>query len=63
MSVDTAGDTTRFECKVCWYVYDPRLGDDVWQIPPGTSFATLPEHWSCPNCSTTKDQFLGLDDD
>lgn len=24
----------RMECKVCWWVYDPALGDDVWQIPP-----------------------------
>ena len=26
---------TRLECKICWYVYDPALGDPVWQIPPG----------------------------
>lgn len=52
--------TARYECKVCWYVYDPDVGDDVWQIPPGVPFAALPAHWSCPQCSTTKDQFLAL---
>jgi rubredoxin len=57
------GPATRLECKVCWYVYDPAQGDDVWQIPPGTPFTALPPHWSCPNCATTKDQFLVLRDD
>ncbi len=54
---------TRMECKVCWYVYDPMEGDVVWQIPAGTPFAQLPPHWTCPNCSTTKDQFLVMPDD
>ena len=22
------GPASRLECKVCWYVYDPRIGDD-----------------------------------
>ena len=59
----TGGATTRMECKVCWYVYDPAEGDNVWQIPAGTPFAALPPHWTCPNCSATKDQFLVLADD
>ena len=55
---------TRFECKICWQVYDPAEGDrHVWQIPPGTPFGDLPPHWTCPNCSATKDQFLVLRDD
>lgn len=54
---------TRFECRICWHVYDPAEGDPVWQIPPGTAFADLPEHWSCPRCASTKDGFLVLNDD
>ena len=53
---------TRMECKVCWYIYDPAEGDVVWQIPPGTPWHALPPHWTCPNCSATKDQFLVLPD-
>jgi rubredoxin len=53
---------TRLECKICWYVYDPRLGDEVWQIPAGTTFAGLPERWSCPECGGKKQDFLLLDD-
>ena len=43
---------TRLECKICWHVFDPAEGDPVWQIPPGTPFAELPQHWSCPNCTS-----------
>jgi rubredoxin len=54
----------RRECKICWQVYDPAEGDPlVWQIPPGTRFEDLPAHWTCPNCSATKDQFLLLNHD
>lgn len=47
-----------YECKVCWYVYDPNQGDDVGQIPAGTSFAQLPETWLCPECDGPKMGFL-----
>jgi rubredoxin len=57
------GAATRLECKICWHVYDPAEGDPVWQIAPGTPFTELPEHWTCPNCATTKDGFLVLADD
>lgn len=52
---------TRFECGVCWRVYDPHEGDDYWQIAPGTPFAALPEHWTCPNCDTPREKFVPLD--
>lgn len=52
----------RYECKICWTVYDPQLGDPVWQIPPGTPFSQLPLHWSCPNCAGEQSGFLPLDD-
>jgi rubredoxin len=53
----------RRECRICWYVYDPREGDPVWQVDPGTPFDELPEHWSCPNCAAEQSMFLLLDDD
>lgn len=51
----------RMECGVCWYVYDPVLGDDVWQVAPGTPFSALPNHWRCPECDTEQAKFLVLD--
>lgn len=52
----------RFECGVCWEVYDPAAGDPEWQVPPGTPFDALPGHWSCPRCAAERDRFLELDD-
>jgi rubredoxin len=50
----------RMECGICWTVYDPAEGDPVWQIPAGTTFADLPDHWSCPNCDAPRHKFMVL---
>ena len=52
--------TARLECKICWWVYDPALGDEVWQVAPGTAFADLPAHWRCPVCDGDAEQFMVL---
>ncbi|AWI77408.1 rubredoxin [Parazoarcus communis] len=54
-------DGARLECGICWHVYDPAEGDEVWQIPPGTPFSALPEHWSCPNCDAPRHKFMVVD--
>jgi rubredoxin len=51
---------TKMECGICWHVYDPSEGDDAWQVSPGTSFADLPEDWTCPNCSAPRSKFMIL---
>ena len=54
--------TARLECKICWHVYDPAQGCDTWDVPPGTPFAALPDHWRCPVCAapvTPDDVFCG----
>jgi len=53
----------RLECKICWWVYDPALGDAVWQVPPGTAFNVLPAHWRCPQCDGDAEQFMVLPDE
>jgi rubredoxin len=60
---DRIGDDTRLECRICWHVYDPAEGDAVEQIPPGTPFSALPEHWRCPECDAERGMFLPLGDD
>ena len=52
----------KLECKICWYVYDPEVGDEVSQIPAGTAFAELPEYWRCPVCDGDKVQFMVVED-
>lgn len=54
-------DTSKLECKICWHVYDPAEGDSYWQILPGTPFAQLPDHWSCPECDGRKSDFMVID--
>ncbi|MFA7095667.1 MAG: rubredoxin [Gammaproteobacteria bacterium] len=50
----------RYECGICWYIYDPTQGDDVWQIPPGVPFSELPDQWRCPNCDADKARFMAM---
>ncbi len=56
----SGGAAPRMECGVCWEVYDPARGDDVWQVPPGIPFAALPGHWRCPRCDAPQERFLEL---
>ena len=58
---DEAPDT-RYECRICWYVYDPAEGDENEQVPPGTAFSELPEHWRCPQCDAERHVFLVVAD-
>ncbi len=51
-------DDTRLECGICWWVYDPALGDDVAQVAPGTAFRLLPDTWTCPNCAADRQKFM-----
>lgn len=51
-------ETTRLECRICWYVYDPAEGDPVEQIPPGTAFSALPDYWRCPQCDAEPNAFI-----
>ena len=46
-----------YVCDVCGYVYDPEVGDSENGIELGTTFEDLPEDWTCPLCSVSKDQF------
>lgn len=48
----------KLECSICWYMYDPAVGDAVGDILPNTPFANLPEHWECPECGALKHKFL-----
>lgn len=51
------------ECKICWHVYDPGLGDETRQISGGTAFRALPGDWTCPGCGAAPEQFMVLRDD
>ncbi|MFO7596108.1 MAG: rubredoxin [Desulfocurvibacter africanus] len=47
------------QCTVCGFVYDPRQGDHLSGIEPGTTFEELPEDWRCPLCRSGSSVFEG----
>ena len=51
----------RYICANCGYIYDPENGDDMNDIPPGTTFDDLPGDWVCPLCYASKEVFDPLD--
>ena len=52
---------SKWECRVCGYIYDPAKGDSDNGINAGTAFENLPEDWVCPSCGANKDLFDKLD--
>ena len=57
---DRVGPKTKMQCKVCWYVYDPALGCEEMDVPPGTPFNELPAHFVCPDCGNPVTSFIPL---
>ena len=55
--------TTKYECKLCGYVYDPKKGDPDNDVPKGTAWDDVPEDWECPECGASKDEFEPVDGD
>jgi len=47
----------KWVCKICSYVYDPKVGDPDGGIAPGTLFEDIPDDWVCPVCGAAKKDF------
>ena len=58
-SKKTSADTSHssYECDVCNYIYDPKIGDPDGGIPPGTPWEAIPDDWVCPVCGAGKSDF------
>lgn len=54
---DKKMDNAKYECIVCKYIYNPKVGNERNGIKPGTTFSELPEEWVCPVCGERKDMF------
>lgn len=50
-------EDSKYECIVCKYIYNPKIGNEKAGIKPGTTFEDLPEGWVCPVCGERKDMF------
>ena len=48
---------SKWECIVCGWVYDEKVGDPDSGIAPGTRWEDIPEDWLCPDCGVGKEDF------
>ena len=51
----------KYICTVCYWVYDPEIGDPEHGIAPGTKFEDIPDDWVCPLCGVGKEDFEKID--
>jgi rubredoxin len=59
-STEKMTELQEYQCEVCGWIYNPKLGDPDNGIPPGTPFEDLPEDWTCPLCGANKTQFKAI---
>lgn len=50
------------QCKNCFTVYDPLIGDEEQNISAGTSFERLPVSYHCPLCESDKEEFMEVEE-
>lgn len=55
--VSGRGDSL-YQCSNCLTIYDPKYGDPIVGIPPGTRFEELPDNYTCHVCETLKKDFV-----
>ncbi len=46
-----------YQCNDCQTVYDPSIGDVIFNIPAGIEFDDLPANYCCPLCENPKIDF------
>ena len=50
----------KWKCMTCGFIYDEAKGMPEFGIEPGTIFDELPDNWECPDCGSTKSEFIVL---
>ena len=50
----------KYCCVTCDLIYDEALGMPDEDIAPGTRFEDIPDDWTCPECSASKEDFVLL---
>jgi|TARA_B100000768_G_scaffold172883_1_gene181565 rubredoxin len=52
----------KYECTVCFHIYDEALGDPDEGFAPGTLWENIPDDWVCPVCSVGKEDFVLMEE-
>jgi rubredoxin len=51
---------SKYQCTVCGFIYNSKIGDPDRGIAPNTPFEELPDDWVCPQCSSPKDKYVKM---
>lgn len=51
------GSGRRWECQICGFIYEEKLGLPEEGIAPGTAWEEIPDDWCCPDCGVSKAEF------
>jgi rubredoxin len=51
---------SNYRCPECSYVYSEESGDKHEGYPPGTSWASLPDDFVCPDCAVRRKEDFEL---
>jgi len=46
-----------WQCVICGFIYDEAKGLPEEGIAPGTTWDSLPDDWTCPECGADKEDF------
>jgi len=50
----------KWKCMTCGYIYDEAKGMPEFGIEPGTTLEDLPDDWECPDCGSTRNEFVAV---
>jgi rubredoxin len=50
------------QCKNCFTIYDPLIGDEEQNISAGISFEELPSNYHCSLCESDKNDFIEVEE-
>ena len=45
------------QCSVCLWIYDPKEGEAMQDVAPGTRWEEVPDNFLCPECAMGKEVF------
>lgn len=57
----TAEESQCYVCKLCGWVYDPRVGNPEQGVEKNTPFISVQNDWLCPICGAAKTNFKIVD--
>ncbi len=45
-------------CRACGWIYDEAKGSPEDGLMPGTRWEDVPQDWTCPDCGSSKAEFI-----